>query len=773
MALPRAAWEDLRQAIHGPDDAMGRRVGRLEREAWLQGEDLAHDPSLTPLQRRGKMLLRRLGAGALELGSQGVRELASVVRDTLAWRPTAATWQALGLALVACLVYLGVALFVLRPVLGQMTTSYIGSGELEGWLWRYWWMKRLVLGALDAGRPLYALYVALVSSSYPETGNVFDLQWFSMPLEALCGAPAYYNLKALLFLLLNGMAGYWLGRALVADWTASVICGLAFGFGSYGLIELDTGRIRHLALFPMALYALSVMRLQASGFAPRRAVVAGLAFGLCSATYLYYGMSVLFFSFIWLFFLTSSLLPARASRTRYRVLVGLWLLALLLSMMADAPPRFVGLLFACGVLAVLAQLAATPPGVRALRAIVLMAVVGGLASMPYATWYLEQTFVQRQALREVTYFQSFPTLQTLIAPQNVHTSDDNLLNSLQRFRGDSPSWDMLFRVTYRRSIPVVLTALAALGLLVGRRRPWLWACTALLAYLVCLGPYLRQGLGEEYVRDLGPLSFEGGIPTLHLLFFKYVPYFSRLFSPIRMEGLFVLGYCVVVAWATVELLGWLRLDRRLRPLALLPVVAGLLWQMEISGQSRLSTTEVAVPDVYAWLVKQPTAGIIELPYREGDYLNYYQIFHEKRVLGNWASGSIPPGYPEGKTATLAERNGPEVVDNPLLGWLRQQNDETGGQAAVPVRRSDVAILVGAGYRYAILHERGSFVVQGSEGHAHYVRLRDSLTKRFGDPVYQCKERLRDRAASPDSPASQGGAEYDIVVFDLSHDLQPN
>jgi hypothetical protein len=683
-------------------------------------------------------------------------------------RLQAARREAIRQALKAALLYLALGLYVLRPVLGQLDRAYLGSGELEGWLWRYWWMKQLILGAYKAGRPLYAIYVALVSSSYPETGNVFDLQWFSMPLEAVFGAPTYYNVKVLLFLLLNGMAGYWLGRTLVADWTASVICGVVFGFGSYGLLEVDTGRIRHLALFPMAIYAVMLLRVQAAQFDLRRAALAGVAFGLCSATYLYYGMSALFFSVLWLLAVSSSLAEQLGQGRRVRAGIALWLLVLLGAAVAHVTPRREGLLFVAGLVLLAAWLWRVPLGRRLLAAVGVVAVVGGVCSMPYAAWYIEQTFVQHQQLREVTYFQDFPPLETLISPQNVHTSDDNLLNSMQRFRGDSPSWDLLFRWSYRRSVPVVFTGLAALGLLLCRRRPWLWVSTALLGYSICIGPYVRHGLTEDYVRDLGPFAVEGGIPTMHILFFKYMPYFSRLFSPIRIEGLFLLGFCVVVAWACVGLFGRLGL-RRSRPLALIPVGALLIAQMEASGQANLSVFVQEVPAVYAWLMRQPEPGVIELPYREGDFLNYYQIYHGKRVLGNWASGSLPPKYPASKTAELAASDSFEVVENPLLHWLRQQNDERGGSAAVPVRHADVALLVAAGYRYAILHERGSFVVQGSEGHEHYVRLRDALTRRFGEPVFRCREYLRDRAPSPDAAYSAHGAEFDITVFDLVRD----
>lgn len=651
----------------------------------------------------------------------------------------------------AAVVYVALGLVVLHSVLPRFHTAYVGSGELEGWMWRYWWMKQLIAGAWQAGRPLYALYVALVSGSYPETGNVFDLQWFSVPLEALFGSPAYYNVKVLLFLVLNGMAAYWLARVLVRDWTASVLCGVAFGFGSYILTEIEAGRVRHVGVFPLALYALALMRLQQRPGSVSAALWAGLAFGLCTTMYLYYGMTAMFLTVLWLVALAApSEKPAR-----YALVVGGVALGLYAAMWLGIPPRVLGILFLAPMAALLWRLRSR------WRDLLMVGAVAAMTSAPYATWYLEQTFVARQPLREVTYYQDFPPLDFLLNPQNVHATDDNLMNSLQRFRGDSVSWNYPFLFEYRRSAPLVFTGIVLLGLALFRRRPWLWIAAMLLGYVLTLGPYLRGGLTEEYA------AVPTGILMPQALFFKYVPFFSRLFSPVRMGGLFGLGFGVVLAWAVACGFQRLRVAGAMRPLLLALVAVPLLAQMTRSSQIPLSYTPVDVPDVYPWLAAQKDVGVVELPFREGDYVNYYQMFHEKRVLEGWGSGSLPPGYPPGRTQWLGERLSGDLPDNPFLRYLRRLND---GDASLPYREADVQRVVGQGYRYAVLHERGCYIVKASQGHEHYLWMRDLLERRFGPPLRLSREHLRERGSDDREADDSGLYAYEIAVYDLGRGL---
>lgn len=669
----------------------------------------------------------------------------------------------------AAIVFTSIALWCVRGVLPHFQDAFTGGGEIEGWMWRYWWMKRLIVDAWNHAGASYAVRTALVSGSYPETGNVFDLQALSMPLDAWLGNPAHYNAKVILVLVLDGLAGYFLARLLVDDWAASVLCGFTMAFAAYVLLEIDTGRIRQALVFPLPLYAYGLMRVTANRTSLGWAALAGLAFGLCSSVFLFYGMSAAFMTAIWLVWLAcpppataQASAPQRAqalqARVRYVLLAAASVFGIAQCAMLGVTPAAVGGLV-IALLGVACAVLVRRDGARRGAQIALLLVVALTSSLPYATWYIQQAFVRHQALPEVSWQRSFPTLENLENPHNVHSSDDALMNSMQRFRSDSVSWDLLFLTQYPRAVPLALTVLVLGGLVLIPRRPWLFVAFAALGYALSLGPYLKGGVSEAY------LARPHGIKLPQAWFFEYVPFFSRLFSPIRMEGLFLTGFGVVAAWSVAMLFRRLRLPVWARVVMVGAIIGSSLWQMEGAGAIPLSHTLLRVPEVYPAIASAEGDGVMELPLREGDYVNYYQIFHGKRVLDGWATGSIPEGYPQSITRWLAENPGNLTRDNRFLHWLRTSNegesDEPAGYTA-----DDVKAIATYGYRWALLHERGCYIVRGANGHEHYLYMRRVLDARFGKPVKVATERVRERFGESAQPDAEGLYGCEVVLYDL-------
>lgn len=674
------------------------------------------------------------------------------------------------LALAALGVFTAIALWCVHSALPRWNEAYVGRGELEGWLWRYWWMKQLLVDAWAAASAKYTLYVALVSGSYPETGNVLDLQLLSLPLDALLGSPAYYNTKVVIVLVLNGLAGYALARLLIDDWAASVLCGFAFAFGTYVLLEIETGRIRQAVIFPIALYAYTLMQMSAPRVSLAWAALAGLAFGFCASSFLFYGMSAAFMSALWVVWLGCPDAPApdaeppvarATTKRRLAYIVGTLLVGLGLfeCMVWRVKPFTTGLLLVVA-LAAPVVLAVRRDGWRRLAQLGIVLLVGVAASMPYATWYIEQAFVKHQPLPETTWHRPFPTLEELESPHNAHVCDDILANSMQRFRGDSFSWDYPFLTTYRRAMPVALTALALGGLLVFRRRPWLFVAIAGLGYVLSLGPYLKGGVTEEY------LARPDGMKLLQAYFFEYVPYFARLFSPIRLQGLFLLGFGVLVGWSAAMGFRRLHLSQLSRVLVAAAIIGLSLWQIERAGVIPLATTPLQVPDVYPWVAASDADGIIEIPLREGDYANYYQMFHGKRVLEGWAAGSVPERYPESRTRWLAQAPSNVNLQNTFLAWLRALNEGESSERARAFEPADLRAIASMGYRYALLHERGCYIVKGPDGRNQYLFMRRLLDGLFGKPVKTSYERVCEGWSNDVASDEDGLYRYEIVVYDL-------
>lgn len=674
------------------------------------------------------------------------------------------------LALATFGVFTAVALWCVHTALPRWNEAYVGRGELEGWLWRYWWMKQLITAAWNAASAKYALYVALVSGSYPETGNVLDLQLLSLPLDALLGSPAYYNTKVVIVLALNGLAGYALARLLIDDWAASVLCGFAFAFGTYVLLEIETGRIRQAVIFPLALYMYALMRMSASRASLAWAALAGLAFGFCASSFLFYGMSAAFVSALWLVWLGCPEGPApdaepmrarAAARWRLAYITGTLLLGfgLFECMVWRVRPLITGLLFAAAMM-VPVVLTVRRDGWRRLAQLAIVLAIGVAASMPYATWYIEQAFVKRQPLPETTWHRPFPPLEELESPHNAHVCDDILANSMQRFRGDSFSWDYPFLPSYRRAVPLALTVLALGGLLAFRRRPWLFVAIMGLGYILSLGPYLKGGVTEEFV------ARPDGMKLLQAYFFEYVPYFARLFSPIRMQGLFLLGFSVLVGWSAAMGFRRLRLSQTSRVAFAATIIALSLWQIERAGVIPIATTPLQVPDVYPWIAESDADGIIEIPLREGDYANYYQMFHGKRVLDGWAAGSVPDRFPKSRTRWLAQAPSNTNLQNTFLAWLRALNEGESSDRARAFEPADLKAIASMGYRYALLHERGCYIVKGPEGRSHYLFMRRMLDGLLGGPVRTSYERVCEGWANDATPDDDGLYRYEIVVYDL-------
>jgi hypothetical protein len=171
-----------------------------------------------------------------------------------------------------------------------------------------------------------------------------------------------------------------------------------------------------------------------------------------------------------------------------------------------------------------------------------------------------------------------------------------------------------------------------------------------------------------------------------------------------------------------------------------------------------------VPDIYPWIATQKGDGVVELPFREGDYVNYYQMFHGKRVLGGWGAGSYPEGYPDSRTRRLGTADH-RVQDNPFLLWLRSLNDGR-VEPSEMYRADDLEAVRQLGYRHVVLHERGCFVVRGAQGHAHYLWMRAQLERLLGAPKRMSEERVRQSRGDGRPPGADGLFGFEVAVYDL-------
>lgn len=592
--------------------------------------------------------------------------------------------------------------------------KYLGEPgyELEGWMWRFWWVKRMLSTAWHSGvSPGYMCWLIAVAGSYPETGNLFDLISMSWPLEALFGAPLYFNVKVWLIFTLNGLCGFLLGKEVFKDKCAALVCGLTMLLSPYCLSEVGCGRVRQTVLFPMILYCWAFIRLYKK---PDlwRAVWVGLFAGLASVIYLFYGLSLLIFTLLFVFCAFIFKIYGPFSRKRFFFLI-------------------------------------------------LTCLIAILASLPSVAAYISALH-RGDPLPEMIFFKEFPSLNVLIGVDRgaVVQQNDPLLNSFQRFRNDSLPWQYPFMLKYFRCIPisVTVTALCALPLLIfceyltrrqGRDKekadggpsqrpqeggerlrsqdflPWLAA--ALLFYLLTLGPYLKDGYTMDYI-DAG----NGGIPNIYLLFFRYFPAFARLFSPVRLCGLLTISLGVLCGGALAAL------DRLWKRRYLTWTTAALFalltcFSLEVCRAVPLPVCAFETPGCYERLgAKKGMFTVFEAPIRTGDYLQLYQITHGKKLVFGWADDALPHNFPQSDLQAFCDVD-LELPNNTFLKYIESLNSNP--DSDIEFDYNDYRHMVeNMKLEYMVVHERSCWIINPSEGDKFFDKYCESIETLFGKPV---------------------------------------
>jgi len=596
--------------------------------------------------------------------------------------------------------YLLAVLLAVRSLASAPAGSWIGGGEIEGWLWRYWWMKQLITGAWVGASPLYTLYVALVSGSYPEFGNLLDLQLLSWPLEVLFGPPGYHNLKVALILLANCLACWWFLSRLWGAHVGSWLGGLVFGVNPYFVFEISNGRLRQAVAFAIPLFILYLYRSWRLG-GRRPTLLAGLFLGVTAAFYFYHGV---FLGLFCLLFLAWHVCSGRHQPHAPGVLA-----------------RFLGL-----------------------------AVIGVLVSAPFGLFYIEEAFGPR-VLEVAPYGTAFPLLEEVAAPQATTRPENLLAGSQRRFLRESLPLDALWNPFLPHALPLAALVLVFIPWGLSRRIPWLWLATFFGFLVLSFGPILSLGESSRV--------FLAGVPMPYLFFYQWVPLFSRLFAPGRLEVMVYLALSVLVC------LRVLRLESRGRVLSLLVAVlaaAGFWGQMEVAGILPFPTVRLGVAPYYHLLADRPAFSLIEVPYRTGDYLEFNQTVHGQRVLGSFAQGGVPPGYPPGHQAWLAGKF--EDPGNSFVTHLEALNrDPLRPQA---YRQEDLDALVRNGHRLLILHERGCYYLDPGRGERVYFALLEHFRRHLGEPILSTDEPVHEGLIGRQSLEDRDPAWYRMAVFSL-------
>ena len=181
-----------------------------------------------------------------------------------------------GRHLLACGIYLaGYCLFVL-PVLARFTT-HIYSGAIDGpqFLWNYWWVRHAVT-SLES--PWYTDFLFHPDGISLVAGTLAPLNGLlSLPLTALFGQVAAYNLIVVFAFVATGYTMFLLAHDVTRSYWGSVVAGAVLTFSPFHFAHAG-GHMNLISIEFVPLFLLTWMRfLRAPGHG--RAALAALSLG--------------------------------------------------------------------------------------------------------------------------------------------------------------------------------------------------------------------------------------------------------------------------------------------------------------------------------------------------------------------------------------------------------------------------------------------------------------------------------------------------------------
>jgi len=187
----------------------------------------------------------------------------------------------------------------------------------------------------------------------------------------------------------------------------------------------------------------------------------------------------------------------------------------------------------------------------------------------------------------------------------------------------------------------MILLLAAIPALTRGKKPWFWIITAVVAYLLALGPYLKVS---------GNPVFVGGraIPLPGLLLYRYFPFFMRIRWSYRFLVLLMLSLSILGGYGFLELVKKCRLSAAGKIILLIIIICLIVLEVKVSGASLIfpfPLMSVEVPEPYRQLAgEEGDFAILQFPFADNHYA-YYQTIHRKKMFAG--PENLTQKYPDG------------------------------------------------------------------------------------------------------------------------------
>ncbi len=138
------------------------------------------------------------------------------------------------------------------PVAARLGT-HLAGGRDDLWVhqWTFWWIREALRQGVS---PFFTPYLYAPAGASLTSHNI---AWFNialwLPLQAIAGRIAAYNLVFLAVITLNGFCMYLFAWAQLRSYAAALVSGIVFGFWPYTLSHYDHANMMVLFWVPLAL----------------------------------------------------------------------------------------------------------------------------------------------------------------------------------------------------------------------------------------------------------------------------------------------------------------------------------------------------------------------------------------------------------------------------------------------------------------------------------------------------------------------------------------
>jgi hypothetical protein len=146
------------------------------------------------------------------------------------------------------------------PLVLHLGTHVVGrNGDVEQYIWSFWWMRKAVLELQTNPFVTRWLYFPDGVSLRFFASNPAHA-FFSMALQDALGLLTAYNLMSMLTFVASAMAMYWLALDITGSRAAAFVGGIVFGFAPTHFFHFNIGQANLFAVEFIPLYVLGMRR---------------------------------------------------------------------------------------------------------------------------------------------------------------------------------------------------------------------------------------------------------------------------------------------------------------------------------------------------------------------------------------------------------------------------------------------------------------------------------------------------------------------------------